>query len=475
MEKTTENTNNEGVELTVIEKALVKENITAKVIAAMKEKYGNVKISGIDDVETIQLAEEGKKELSNLRNLAIKICKAGRENAIKEQKDWIAKEKDVTKDILAIEEPIKAELKRIEDEKERALHEHAQRGKLPIRQARLQTIGVCVPDEELLKLNDVDFISLFNDLQGKQLAEREAKILEQEEKIRVEREATEKVERERLNIREKDRRAQLAHYSDITPVPNDIRTISDESYLELLTLLQEKRKNLEIEAEEKRKRELEEAAAKARKAARAEQLRPYIMFIRDYSSIIELSDEEYQKEFAKIHQGAIEHYQHEAKEKAEREAAEQIQKEKEAREKAEREALIAGRVTKLASIGVYSKEGGWYADVNGDVGCNHIAVENWSDEQFEKELLQFQNTMSEAKFIRQRDTEFEQKALAELSEESQRQAELAMDDKDKFARCIMQVREALDDREFKSAKYRVLFTNMKNDIENAITNNLKYE
>ena len=44
------------------------------------------------------------------------------------------------------------------------------------------------------------------------------------------------------------------------------------------------------------------------------ELKPYIIFIRDYNKMLDLNEEDYQKEFLEIQRAAKEHYEYEAKE-----------------------------------------------------------------------------------------------------------------------------------------------------------------
>jgi len=85
--------NKEVTQESPIETALAKENVTAQVIAKLKADYSNLTINGIDDREGFDAVEKARKECKAIRVLATKICKAGREDSVKIQKDWIAKEK----------------------------------------------------------------------------------------------------------------------------------------------------------------------------------------------------------------------------------------------------------------------------------------------------------------------------------------------------------------------------------------------
>lgn len=94
---------------------------------------------------------------------------------------------------------------------------------------------------------------------------------------------------------------------------------------------------LKKEAEER-----EEAEAKLRevRSKRDAELRPYIVFIRDYSGLVEKEEADYQKEFSEIKKGAELQWEHDRKEqirKANEEAAAEAKAQK---EKAKQEAIL---------------------------------------------------------------------------------------------------------------------------------------
>jgi hypothetical protein len=94
---------------------------------------------------------------------------------------------------------------------------------------------------------------------------------------------------------------------------------------------EEKEKALEVERkkqkDEKDKKDLQDKK-------RNEELKPYIIFIRDYVKLLNSPEKEYQKELAEIKIGAKQHYEFEAKKAKEAE-------EKEKRDKAEKDKLQA--------------------------------------------------------------------------------------------------------------------------------------
>lgn len=176
-------------EVSVIETALQKANVTEAVIAKLKADYMGLTISGLDDKIGFKNVEDARKECKGLRVLTEKICKAGREEAVKIQKDWIAKEKEVSAQISEVENYLEAQSDAIKEEEKRVLFEAAQMAKLPIRKEKLLTIDTEIEDSELLKINDEQFNALFNDLNEKRLAEKA-------ELLRVEQEKLDKIKRD---------------------------------------------------------------------------------------------------------------------------------------------------------------------------------------------------------------------------------------------------------------------------------------
>lgn len=199
-------------EVSVIETALAKENITNQVIEKLKADYVGLKIKGIDDKAGFKIVEDARKHCKQIRVLATNICKSGREEAVKTQKDWIAKEKEIVASIEFTETYLESQSNAIKEEEKRILFEAAQKAKLPLRQEKLASIGVEVADEDILKINDEQFIALFNDLHSKVLADKEAAMRKEEKRIADEKEAETKriqaeakAEQEKLAAKEKEK------------------------------------------------------------------------------------------------------------------------------------------------------------------------------------------------------------------------------------------------------------------------------
>lgn len=119
-------TQSEVIEISLeqkIETELVKANVTQAVIATLKNKYGGLKLKALDDKESYLELKAAAKECSKIRNLAVKCCKAGREDAIAIQKLWVAKEKEVVGEILSVESPLDEEIAKFDAEVERIANE----------------------------------------------------------------------------------------------------------------------------------------------------------------------------------------------------------------------------------------------------------------------------------------------------------------------------------------------------------------
>src|SRR5688572_5126404 len=141
-----------------ISQELVKHNVTQAVISTLNEKYGQLKIAGIEDKETYLLVKEGRKECKAFRVAAKKICEKGREEAVAIQKAWVAKQKEVTDQIAAIEDPLEEQEKAYEAAvaKEKEERKRKQEEQLIVRQQVLTGMGALYSDG-CFKLGEISF------------------------------------------------------------------------------------------------------------------------------------------------------------------------------------------------------------------------------------------------------------------------------------------------------------------------------
>lgn len=103
----------------VIETKLVQNNVTEQVLAALKEKYGGMQLKSLDDKESYLELKAAAKDCAKVRTLAVRICKEGREEAVKTQKLWIAKEKEVVGKVAEVEDALDGEIAKYDAEVER--------------------------------------------------------------------------------------------------------------------------------------------------------------------------------------------------------------------------------------------------------------------------------------------------------------------------------------------------------------------
>ena len=131
-----------------IETKLVQANVTEQVLAALKEKYGGMKLAAIDDKESYLELKAAAKECAKVRTLTVKICKEGREEAVKAQKQWIAKEKEIVGQVAEVEDALDAEIKAFDDNVARIEQEEKIRQEEAYinRQAALTKMGAVYTD-----------------------------------------------------------------------------------------------------------------------------------------------------------------------------------------------------------------------------------------------------------------------------------------------------------------------------------------
>lgn len=190
-----------------IDFALQKENITNKVIERLRTDYLGLKINGLNDKEGFKIVEDARKECRDIRVLAEKTCKSGRENAIKIQKEWIAKEKEITSAISEVENYLAEQSTKVKEEQKRIEFEADQLTKLPQRKDKLSSIDIVMEDAELLKIDDNQFNNLFVELYTKQLKEKADKI--QAERDELERQKAEQRKKEEEEIEAKKRAEEI--------------------------------------------------------------------------------------------------------------------------------------------------------------------------------------------------------------------------------------------------------------------------
>lgn len=146
-----ETTHAEVIELSLektIETKLIQSNITEQVLAALKEKYGGMKLKSVDDKESYLELKSAAKDCAKVRTLAVKVCIEGRARAVKEQKLWISEEKRVVGEVAIVENALDAEIKLYDDNEARLKQEELNRQEEAYinRQAVLTKMGATYKD-----------------------------------------------------------------------------------------------------------------------------------------------------------------------------------------------------------------------------------------------------------------------------------------------------------------------------------------
>lgn len=299
-----------------IETELVKANVTQAVINTLKDRYSGMKLASLTDKESYLELKAAAKECSKIRNLAVKCCKAGREDAIAIQKLWVAKEKEVVAEIASVETPLDEEIAKFDAEVERLANEEKrlQEEAYMHRTQALTKMGAAYMDgsfslgnysieaslikessadtwnDSILPKFDAEYQKIEADrieLQKKkdieeaelkrkqeELAEEQRKFQDQQAEFKRQKDEQERVERERKQQQEMaDERLRVEKHHNrlqqlipFNPYNKGIDTgslslLSEEAFI---TLLNDTKAKHEIEVSEQQKKIEEQAALKER-------------------------------------------------------------------------------------------------------------------------------------------------------------------------------------------------------------------
>lgn len=128
----------------IITTELGKYNITEQALLTMETEYKALTINGVSDREGYDLVNKARISCKNTRVLTTKLCKEGRDEAIKIQKSWINKEKEIVGRIEVVENELAAKQKIIDDikEEEKRQRELKEQVILNERAAKLMRLGM---------------------------------------------------------------------------------------------------------------------------------------------------------------------------------------------------------------------------------------------------------------------------------------------------------------------------------------------
>lgn len=147
-----------------------------------------LEIKGIEDKEGYDNVKSAIVSLRTIRKNIQDTGKSMRADALKFQKDVIAKEREYTDMIEPIEQDLKEKKEYIDDEKEKIKRKDL----LPERLEKLQKINVIISNDEILLMDDKEFTTFYNDKNTEFLAEKERLIQEEKDKIEIEKKELER-------------------------------------------------------------------------------------------------------------------------------------------------------------------------------------------------------------------------------------------------------------------------------------------
>lgn len=147
-------------------------NPTKAEITALVDKYKGLTITGIDDKAGYEAVHKARMELKAVRVNITKTGKSMREEALKFQKDVIAKEKDLVEMVEPTERDLEAKQKAIDEEKEKI----KRKAILPERKEKLDAIGVNYDDDSILLLDENQFTEYYNRMHTEYLEEKERQV-----------------------------------------------------------------------------------------------------------------------------------------------------------------------------------------------------------------------------------------------------------------------------------------------------------
>lgn len=271
--------------VTVQEQALLKVNVTETVLAQLEKEYTGLTISSIDDKEGFARVKSARKKCKDLRILADKICKEGRENAVKEQKLWLKEAARVIGRIEAVEKPLKAEEDRITDELEaiKTAKKEAESRMIADRILSFSEVGAVLSYDDAKDMSTSEYKDTLEGITAEYNAKKEAERIEAErveaELVEARRIAEETAAREAAEREEADRLLKIEQekvkeqQAEIARQFAELKAAQDKVNAAKEAEEREKQKAIEIAAAiEKAKSEEREAAMREAERIEAERV-----------------------------------------------------------------------------------------------------------------------------------------------------------------------------------------------------------
>jgi len=196
---------------TDITSALVKENLTEKLLGDLDRNYAGLTISGQEDKEGYSRVLEARKHVKSIRVLIKKTCEFGRAKANAESQKWIDTQKQLTARISPLEDKLEAMENAWESERDRLKKEKAQaeENRRMARVSELVGFGAKFEDGKWV-LRDLDYedpiIREADEEVYGVIREQYKAIFDENERVRKEKEEKEEKEREEMAKMRKERR-----------------------------------------------------------------------------------------------------------------------------------------------------------------------------------------------------------------------------------------------------------------------------
>lgn len=301
----------------------------------LSKQYDEVVKMDLEDPKTAKMARELRIKIKDNRTKGIMIWH-------KTTKDYFLRGGQFVDAIKAKEVVVNERMEESLEQIEKHLEIKRKREEQELREKRAEELTQYkefVPmGIDLGTLSDSEYQKVFNGAKLQYEFDQQQKQKEEQERLEKQRKQEEKEARIKKLLPFK------LYIPDFESI--DFDTITEEQmqkHMDDARALYEQKK---AEYEENKRKAEEAARLKAIRDARAAELQPYIVFIRDYNALIEKEEAEYQKEFSEIKQGAEDHWQHEMEQKKKQEAEqeelkknnERLQKELEEKKKADAEA-----------------------------------------------------------------------------------------------------------------------------------------
>lgn len=115
-----------AIDVSRIDQQLIKVNVTDAVISRLHIDYAHLAEKPIETKEEYDIVHRADMNMRDLQTLTVSTCKKGREQAIAEQKAWIAKEREVVGRIAEVRDPVTARKDEWNEIEQRKMEEAAQ-------------------------------------------------------------------------------------------------------------------------------------------------------------------------------------------------------------------------------------------------------------------------------------------------------------------------------------------------------------